>query len=646
MIINKKIILKKTALDIPIILFLISLILSTIFSIDKTTSLFGYYGRFNGGTISIVSYILLYYGFLSNNLSYKSILKISLISSIIVILWGLPGKIGHDLTCPTFKSVFLMLSDKFSLTNLGTIWTKQFDNSCWSTETNVFNPASRMFSTLGQPNWLGAFLAINFFISLYFLIKNKTNIKYLILNTIYLFLNFAVIIFTRSRSSLVAVIIGLFIFSGIYFFKQIKLYFLKYWKTILIGFFVLLLTSTIFYIKTSQKNEGTVTDSLDIRKIVWQGAISLGLKYPLFGTGVETFAYSYYFTRPASHNLTSEWDYLYNKAHNEYLNYFATTGFIGLLAYLYLIFNFQFLIFKQFLKNKFSNIEIPIKTKDYKLKANELEEITTKRLLLLCLGIAYLTILITNFFGFSTTSINLYFYLIPAFFLSINNSVNSEEIENKTINIFQIILIILISLFFVYILFSIIKYWIADTYYAEGINYSKPNIANYPKAALSFQQALKLHKEHVYEDKLSNSLAYTSALLALQKNEEDALKYLSVSDYFNISSLKSSPQNVLYWKTRARNFYLYYKVTEDLNELVEGINALKKAESLSPTEPKIPYSAAVYYLTIADNQKDLNLKKDNFIKAYEEINKSVKLKPNLEEAIILKKQIEEIMGSY
>ena len=37
------------------------------------------------------------------------------------------------------------------------------------------------------------------------------------------------------------------------------------------------------------------------------------------------------------HNLTSEWDFLYNKAHNEYLNYLATTGLFGLGSYLLFI---------------------------------------------------------------------------------------------------------------------------------------------------------------------------------------------------------------------------------------------------------------------------------------------------------------------
>ena len=94
------------------------------------------------------------------------------------------------------------------------------------------------------------------------------------------------------------------------------------------------------------------TESSKIRLIVWQGAIELFKRNPLFGTGVETYAYAYYNVKPMMHNLTSEWDCLYNKAHNEYLNYLATTGSFGLLSYLSIIFLFLFHSFRQILKSK------------------------------------------------------------------------------------------------------------------------------------------------------------------------------------------------------------------------------------------------------------------------------------------------------
>ncbi|MBI2036710.1 hypothetical protein HYT17_03710 [Candidatus Microgenomates bacterium] len=58
--------IQRTPLDIPILLFLISQVISTILSIDVHTSIWGYYSRSNGGLLSIISYIFLYYAFVSN----------------------------------------------------------------------------------------------------------------------------------------------------------------------------------------------------------------------------------------------------------------------------------------------------------------------------------------------------------------------------------------------------------------------------------------------------------------------------------------------------------------------------------------------------------------------------------------------------
>jgi len=592
MILSKKFIFKKTPLDLPLLLFFASQILSTIFSIDRHTSLFGYYGRFNGGLYSIISYIILFYGFVSNRLNYKKILKTSLIGSLLVIVWGLPGKFGHDLTCLVFM--------------------RRFDNLCWSTATNVFNPAERMFSTLGQPNWLGAYLAINFFIGIYFLVENRTNTKYLILNTLYLVLNFFCILFTRSRSSLVAVVFGILALVVYYFyFNKIRVKRLH----LIIVFFILIIFGFInkdWIIKQynniaikQYNNTSSVTESLDIRKIVWKGAIDLGLKYPLFGTGVETFAYSYYFVRPKEHNLTSEWDYLYNKAHNEYLNYLATTGFIGLGTYLFLIFNFQFSIFSQFLKNNFSIFK-------------------------LCLLIAYVTILITNFFGFSTTTVNLYFYLIPAFILSLRGPPRlsgDKAISLNDLNLFQWLSFFLLSSI-LYLLFSITIYWLADTNYAKGLNYLNPSVNDYQKATYYFDTAYHLRQEPVYEDKLSSSLAYLAALFAYQKDNKVANDLITASKIYNDNTLKQSPLNILYWKTKIKNQLLFYQANLDKKELEKGIDALNQAVKLSPNDPKLFYYLSFFYQTLGRDDQ-----------ALKNINKSIELKPNYQEAIDFKAEL-------
>jgi O-antigen ligase len=688
MIIYKKIIIKKKVFDIPIFLFLLSQILSTIFSIDRHTSIFGYYGRFNGGLLSIISYIVLYYGFVSNiNVEMTrrvvpTLLKTSLLSSLFVILWGLPGKFGYDLTCYLFTGVL--------------------NNNCW---TDQFKPAERMFSTLGQPNWLGAFLAVNFFIGLYFFFKSRNDSSsrlYRILYFLYLLLNFSAILFTRSRSALLAIVVGLSLFLIYFFFRRDA----KFCVSTLIKRYIILIllllipiilfktgVSTIdkfldpnFYLTKSSisnlqslrrfsrspiKSIGPnnspislpallrkalqagnnqslisttgITESGDIRKIVWQGAINLGLKYPLFGSGVETFAYSYYFVRPKEHNLTSEWDFIYNKAHNEYLNYFATTGFIGLVAYLIVIGSVVFIVIRKILNIKYQISNTHSKNQKYKKNSNGAMEqcntqITNYQLLITCLFLTYLTILITNFFGFSTTTINLYFYLIPAFLILISqkqSTINNQQ-STLSLSLFQKLQLIVPFLICLIGLTFPITYFVADINYALADNYQK--IQEYPQAYLYLTKALSYKNEHVYEDKLSSVLANLAFMTHYEKSKNKEVDQLiELSKIYNLKSLNSSPKNVLYWKTQAKNYYLFYQIKPREEDFKKAIEALDVAKTLSPTDPKIYYSQAMLYLGWL-SQKFEKIAAD---KALLVINKSIQLKSNFRDgyygkALILK----------
>ena len=145
-VLSRKLEVRRTPFDIPLLLFLLSQFISTIFSLDPHTSFWGYYSRFNGGFLSMLSFVFLYFAFTTNILSHdkeESLKKAGrmlfaiFVSGILVALWGLPSHFGYDPTCLAFR---------------GTL-----DVSCW---TEAFQPKIRMFSTLGQPNWLAAFLLI------------------------------------------------------------------------------------------------------------------------------------------------------------------------------------------------------------------------------------------------------------------------------------------------------------------------------------------------------------------------------------------------------------------------------------------------------------------------------------------------------
>lgn len=609
----RKIFIRRSAFDIIGLVFIGVMLLSTLFSIDQHVSIFGYYGRFNGGFLSLLSYSVLFYG-LGFFFVKKDILKIlmmSTISSVIVMLWGLSGKFGHDFSCLLF--------------------TGQFSNSCW---TDQFRPAERMFSTLGQPNWLGAYLAIHFFIGLYFLVTKHFKRWYLSYS--YLLLTFICLLSTKSRSALLAVGVGSLLYALIIVLLKQKDIFFKE-KNKLLGLGLLFLLSIVFFKtgidkidnlirfpiinnESSNKLEITnskssnrplsseVTESLDIRKIVWKGAIDLGFRYPLLGTGPETFGLSYYFTRPIEHNTTSEWDYVYNKAHNEYLNYFATTGFVGLLSYLILV------VVVLYNLSRFLRIEDPDS------KSGKFD-----RLLYLSLLCSYVTILITNFFGFSTTTINLFFFIIPAF-VALSHSSTKDYFDFKEDNIHpsQKIEIGLAVVVYLFCLVWLITFFVADTQYAQGLLYEASG--DYIKASQLVTTATLLRPDPVYLDKLSY-LEANLALIASSQGEKDLVtKFITNSIQSNQKSRRSSPKNIQYLKTAAKNNLLFYQVMLERQYIEMGISNIQSAVILAPTEPKLAYTEAVFYSILADDSEDKIIKQQYRVRAIISAQRAIDLK--------------------
>jgi len=616
---------KKSPLFPVMVVYLIGLIITSLISIDSQTSFMGYYDRFNGGLFSIISYLALFLILVSTiDFDYfKSLLKASLFSSGAVILWGLPGKFGHDLTCLVFGG--------------------QFNNNCWTAQ---FRPSERLFSTLGQPNWLGAYLAVNFFIAIYFFLKNDNKSWQQIVLLGYLTLNFIVILFTKSRSALLAVTFGLsllfltFVFK-LFCSKEKTTLYRRPFRYLLILVSVCLLALFIFktdvprvdkylsfaFIKktkpapkiakapSSQSQYGqSVTASSTIREIVWQGAIDIFKHHPLLGTGLETFGYAYYQYRPQAHNLTSEWDYLYNRAHNEYLNYLATTGLVGSLPYFAYIFLILYLFSRKILFFK-----------------------SEKRLFILYLSllIAFLTILITNFFGFSTTTINLYFYLLPAAIFIPQKGRQSalagfSPRKNKIYLIGGLIGVLILN-------FWLLNFYQADLAYARATNELRAK--NYPMAVKELFKAEELSPRGVYENKLSSTLANLAFLVGYQKDKKLAAKFIKLSQSYNDKTLTNAPKNILYWKTRVKNNYVYYQTTAQEDYLKKGVADLQEAIQLAPTDPKLPYTEALFYSLLNDVEKDKKMKLKYQALSLQAVEKSIRLKPNFQDGHTLKKEL-------
>src|ERR1035437_7092623 len=716
MVIRKEFRIQRTPLDIPILLFLASEIISSFISLDMHVSLWGYYSRFNGGLFSIIAYVFLYYAFVTNlkdelkeekakfefkkiylfivaiavfiigllvssqvknpdlaGIPYqalatlitvfasfavfmlaapKGIVRRSLYailsSALLVILWGLPSHFGYDPTCLLFR---------------GTL-----DVSCWTTD---FQPKIRIFSTLGQPDWMAAYLAALIPLIAALFINTTSEVKFTFDKTFsfikshpfwigisflaFFIATYIAVLYTGSRSAVGALWVVLPVFILIYAWFYLKPKFDK--KNLSLDFKVgviifLLIGFVPFFFnqpfaqlnkvtfsgivqhftvkpvaKTTVKTAPTPppspvsngelggTDSGKIRSLVWKGAIDIWLHNPIFGSGLETYAFAYYQYRPIGHNMTSEAKFLYNKAHNEYLNYLATTGTIGIATYLMMIGSFLFLSLKKLFSRR--------------------KNLTHSDLLAFSLIAGYGTILITNFFGFSVVMVNILFYLFPAFVFILLGKINYDKAfilslskkENYTISLAQKIVLVGFVLVTGYLIYTLITYWNADRYYYYGAGYDSPSVAAYDKAYPFLKQAITTRpSEPTFLDEFAyNNAVIGASILAQQagqqtqqtqtQNAQLAKQLIDTAIAGTTQVTNEHPNDVVFWKTKVRIFYTLSQVNPQYLPL--ALNAVKKAAQLAPTDADISYNLGILYGQNGDSknavttlQNTIKLKRD------------------------------------
>ena len=537
---EKRFVFRHTPMDIPLIIYLVINFVSLLFSLDPHTSFIGYYSRWNGGFLSLFVYSLLYWAFVSN-LDSKAASKViswSVFATIPICLWGVAEHFGVDASW----------------------WVQDVQN--------------RVFSTLGQPNWLAAYLVALIFIPLSWVLSASSK-KSLWLYSLLSLLIFLTLLFTKSRSGLLAFAIA----SVVFWLPQLKKYFVHFAVFSVVS---LLLTFTIpnplrdYLIKSAPSAsvsgpalEVGGTESGSIRKIVWTGAVDIWRSSPknlLVGSGPETFAQAYYQFRPIAHNATSEWELLYNKAHNEFLNVLATTGLLGLLSYLFLLGTIGWILFK--------SANLPLLA-------------------------GWLTLSVTNFWGFSVVITQLFLFLFPAFAVSLSSPPVSPKLQSSGLSNGQILcLLVIIPISFLPI-FLIGKYWLADTHLATGqrflrlIQQTTPVPEYLITAYQHLETAIKINpSEPAILTDFSLSAAYLSSALA-QNDATMASQLANISLSAADKAIMISPHHPNYYKSAARSLLILASQNPAYYE--KAITVLQAAAQISPTDPRLPYNIGTIY---------------------------------------------------
>jgi len=307
---------QKTPLNLSIFVFLFICGLSTLFSVSPRLSLWGMHGFYFEGFLSFLCYGIIYFITVNYVTDKRKILKTLLTASVIVSVYALLQATGI-----TFF-----------------VWRGT-------------QPYPRVWSTFGNPNFLGPYLIMIIPMYLIFLMKAKTINKKL-LYSLFILISVLALIFTYSRAAWLGIAVGLTVFALMVNKKQLKAN-----SFFLIGIIVSsIILASIYPRLYLHPQERTTTmkpiveravSTVDLKEpgitarlSAWETTIKMTLKRPILGFGLDTLGISF------RQFMSEKYEELAGRfrtagyAHNEFLQYGVTIGLLGLGVYLFLLFTF------------------------------------------------------------------------------------------------------------------------------------------------------------------------------------------------------------------------------------------------------------------------------------------------------------------
>lgn len=539
-IIDKRIILKRTGLDFPVAGFLLASIITTIITKNRTVSIYGVYEDFEG-IITIVNYILFFY--LATNFI----------------------KTKNDV----FKYIYVIVGATFIISLYGLAQNLGWDFVRWNPET--YSP-ERFFSTLGNPNFLAAYLVESIpVIFILFFITHKIYKKFFILTA--LILAIVILFLTKSRAGFLSFLVTV-IFILVYtifdarkkeneLFSKNKIWFLAFAIIIILTYFHPIVRDAFQMLWERSKNlfsfKGII---LTPRVYIWKSALMMFKDNPIIGTGLDTFQVIFpYYRFPIYWQL--EWNGTPEKTHNVFLQILATQGVLG--------FSFYLLLFFTFLKKSFNLVFC--------------ERDITRRYIIFGFFMAAVAFYVQGLFNYTVVAYGSFFWLALAIIFSQETSNKQYFIfnqggdfieKNRAILFSMVLLIIIISNTFVS------RYWTGDLYfkigniavttdkeeycipyYAKavelnpareiywvkyGIGYEKiiRKEQNPEKRLFYINEALKIHNKTIKLNKM-NGYNYNNVARVYKTYGEllDRSKYKHAIDFYN-EAIKRDPNNAYF----------------------------------------------------------------------------------------------------
>lgn len=590
-VITREVKILKSPLNLAVLAYFVVYLLATIFSIDPITSILGFYGRFNGGLISLLGYVILYYLVMQtvSEQNNKVWLLISWLSGV-----GLGSLV-----------LFLQM--------LGLRWL-----GFPAADLATFSPLG------GSLNATALLLAATLPLGLY-LAKVGQNSVIRIGSLVVSVLSLIILFMVDYQLGWIGLVVSTVSWLLFVFWKNEAVSF--HWT--MIPALALLLAAVSWPLATPALTRLQIPVEVNLSlssswKIAWQDVVSR----PVLGSGPETFIYGFSKYKPDNFNDSNFWAFRFDKASSEYAQLLATTGFVGILGYIVLILIAAWLGYK-LLKDK--------SRENWYFGA--------------ALVSAFLVLVIGNGFYFSNTVLSVNLWLILALLASITSK--SERNVSLTgsprasfMFSFGLAVVVLAA---AGIIFASIRFWQADVAYAQAQTNSQA-VETLDAARDNLVSAVTLNP---WRDTYRIGLAQVFLALANKEANEPAGKsdedkqaqlqrlqsYIASSIAAARSATELSKENVANWEALGSIYRGTVLFAKDAENWV--IDSFENAVKLEPSNPALYTELGKAYLISANRNrqeaaqaKDEDKKKleddanTSITKAMEEFDKAVKLKSN------------------
>ncbi|MDD5072117.1 MAG: tetratricopeptide repeat protein, partial [Patescibacteria group bacterium] len=589
---EKKIIFKRTPLDIPILTFLAVALLASIFSQDRFSSFFGYYGNAGNSWLGLLALAIFYF--------------------LIVNLANVSGRLAPVslLKLLFYSHGLILLSAFFSLFGLwDKIWQKA--NIFYSLKFNFLGNSSEMLAIYSVA--MIALLAGMIFFGRQDGAGHRQNgaghrqngagkISFWLFRII-LFLSLIFLAIT----DFFLVWWGLGIIGCLFVFWELKKAGFKTGelgkKRILFFAFLILLASVFLIFPSNLRGIDRYLAGQDLSPEINLGFRNTALvvspaleKNIMLGSGPGTFSYIFSSFRPNSLNNTDLWRFRFDRGASYILEILGTMGVLGILSYLLIFSSFLYLSFI-FLKRKGrgEGDDLPF-----------------------FLFAALVVLIFFQFFYYINTAILFLFWLALAL-LMVSCRQHPRWPAFKELKLdedgvsFKALRLATFFLFFAWLVLAgfVCRYWLADFYARAG------GEANLIKAARlnPHRPDYKIHLARIYLNEMRDEALRPVGF----RDDEAAKKAIDKSIAWAKGAAKNCPNCVAAWETLGM-------VYRDIRFFTQGseiwaAKAFSQASALEPSNPVIRTALGKVYLDA-----------DKLDEAEEALRKALELKNNYHEA--------------